>query len=131
MACAVGVAAALVLVVALVVGLPVVAGVPAGGVPRATGVLMGKVVFGDPSNATAELAPGPGVVRLLQRNDVVETVDLGRRNTYSFQLWPGLYELRAGTELPAANDDFCTLRVRIKERQTRRVIFHCTPSETA
>ena len=127
MACAVGFAAAGVLVVALVVGLPVVSGVP-----RATGAFEGRVVFEESSGPRfVELAPGQGMVRVVWQNDVVESADLGFGNRYSFQLWPGRYTVGAEAELPAKDDDFCTMRVRIKARQTRRAIFHCTPSEGA
>jgi hypothetical protein len=102
------------------------------GDPRAVGVLSGRVVFKESGGSGfAESEPGQGVVRALWQGDVIDTVDFGRRNTYSFQLWPGMYSVRAGAERPPGNDDFCTLRVRIKANQTRRAIVHCTPSEDA
>jgi hypothetical protein len=77
-----------------------------------------------------ELAAGQGVVRVAWGKDVVETVDMGRKNKYAFRLWPGLYTLKVGAELPGSNDDFCTRQIRIKAGQDRAT-FLCTPSEHA
>lgn len=127
MACACGLAAAGLLFAVLTVGLPGQRGIQQG-----TGALSGRVIFGESSSPTfGELAPGESVVRAISQKDVVETVDLGRRNAYSFQLWPGSYKFRVGAEFPAGNDDFCTQKIRVKARQEQHMILRCTPREEA
>ena len=124
-ACLLALAAAGALVTALVMGL----GTPKG-LSRGTRVLTGRVVFPESRNSGfEEVAPGQGVVRVVWKNDVVETVDLAGANAYVFRLWPGRYTLRAGLEHPRGEDDVCIKRIKIRAEMARRVIFRCTPSE--
>lgn len=99
------------------------------GLPAVTGMLKGRIVFGEPSGTSEEVSPGQGLLQVVRRRDVVESVDLGRRGTYSVRLWPGAYMLRVGAESPAGSDDVCGQIVRIRAGHARRAIIHCTPLE--
>ena len=120
MACFVAVAAAGLLEVALSVEMP---SQPAS--LRAIGGVTGKVIFMQSRGVGLKAVQEQGVVRATFRGDVVETVDLGPGNGYSFHLWPGTYSLRAEEELQARRRSLCTEPFRIKAGQTQRQILYC------
>jgi hypothetical protein len=126
-ACAVALIAGLTLLATLTAGIPDLA---APTVTRSPVTLKGAVVFGQSTTPGITLVPGGrGIVQAVQQGDVAETVDLGRQNTYSFNLWPGIYTIRAGAELALKRDDFCSQEVRITAGEAMQATLYCTPSE--